>query len=143
MVRKGRWLFDYFDEIEREIEEAFEELFYGRPMWDSSTGRLEPLTEVTETLDKIVVTMDLPLVRKENIHLTIEEDYLKLEAPLERTIRFERWGIIPRHCEFKSFYKIVELPAKVNPEEAKARFKNGVLSVELPKIVRGHKIPVE
>ncbi|MEM3502078.1 MAG: Hsp20 family protein [Candidatus Bathyarchaeia archaeon] len=38
---------------------------------------------------------------------------------------------------------MVELPAKVNPEEAKARFKNGVLSVELPKIVRGHKIPVE
>jgi HSP20 family protein len=135
-------LFKSFDEIEREIDETFEELMSSQPMWDSSTGRLKPLTQVTESLDKIVVTMDLPLVRKEDIHLTIEEKCLNLEAPLARCVRYERWGT-HIDCEFSSFYKIVNLPARVNPDEAKAKFLNGVLSVELPKTVKGKKIKVE
>ncbi|MEM4250980.1 MAG: Hsp20/alpha crystallin family protein [Candidatus Bathyarchaeia archaeon] len=142
MWRKPRRLIDIFDELEREFEEAFEGLLYGHSMWDSATGRLEPLTDVTETLDKVVVTVDLPMVRKEDIHLTVEEDYLKIEAPLERCVKYERWGI-QRGCEFRSFYKILKLPTKVNPEEAKAKFKSGVLSIELPKTIKGHKIRVE
>lgn len=142
MSRRPRRLFDIFDEMQREFEQSFEGLLSGHSMWDSATGRLEPLTQVTETLDKMIVTMDLPLVRKEDIHLTVEEDHLKLEAPLKRCVKYERWGI-QRDCEFRSFYKIVTLPAKVNPEEAKAKFKNGVLSIELPKTIKGHKIKVE
>jgi len=135
-------LFKSFDDIEREIDETFEELISSRPMWDSSTGRLEPLIQVTESLDKIVVTMDLPLVRKEDIHLTIEEKYLNLEAPLARCVKYERWGT-HSDCEFSSFYTVVNLPTRVNPDEAKAKFLNGVLSVELPKTVKGKKINVE
>jgi HSP20 family protein len=86
--------------------------------------------------------MDLPLVRKEDIHLTIEEKNLNLEAPLTRCVRYERWGT-HSDCEFSSFYKIVNLPTRVNPDEAKAKFLNGVLSVELPKTVKGKKINVE
>jgi HSP20 family molecular chaperone IbpA len=37
----------------------------------------------------------------------------------------------------------LNLPARVNPDEAKAKFLNGVLSVELPKNVKGKKIKVE
>jgi HSP20 family protein len=135
-------LFKSFDDIEREIDESFEELMSSRPMWDSSTGRLEPLTQVKESLDKIVVTMDLPLVRKEDIHLTIEEKNLNLKAPLVRCVRYERWGT-HSECEFTSFYTIINLPTRVNPDEAKAKFLNGVLSVELPKTVKGKKINVE
>jgi HSP20 family protein len=135
-------LFKSSDDIEREIDEIFEELMSSRPMWDSSTGRLEPLTQVTESLDKIVVTMDLPLVRKEDIHLTIEEKCLNLEAQLARCVRYERWGT-HSDCEFSSFSKIVNLPARVNPDEAKAKFLDGVLSVELPKTIKGKKINVE
>jgi len=142
MSWRNRRLFRFFDEVQREIEETFEELMSGHSMWDSSTGRLEPLTQVTETLDKMVVTIDLPLVRKEDIRLTIEENQIKLEAPLERCVRYEHWGI-QGDCEFKSFYKILDLPARVNPEEATAKFRNGVLSIELPKTVKGRKITVE
>ncbi len=135
-------MFKSSDDIEREIDEVFEELMSSRPMWDSSTGRLEPLTQITESLDKIVVTMDLPLVRKEDIHLTIEEKCLNLEAQLARCVKYERWGT-HSDCEFSSSSKIVNLPARVNPDEAKAKFLDGVLSVELPKTIKGKKINVE
>lgn len=135
-------MFRFFDEVEKEIEETFEGLLFGHSMWDSSTGRLEPLTQVTETLDKIIVTMDLPMVRKQDIHLTIEEDHVKVEASLQRCVKYERWRI-QGQFEFKSFYKILRLPARVNHEEAKAKFKSGVLSIEIPKSVKGHKITVE
>lgn len=135
-------MFKSFDDIQREIDEAFEELISSKPMWDSSTGRLEPLIQVTESLDKIIVTMDLPLVLKEDIHLTIEEKRLNLKAPLARCVKYKRWGA-HSDCEFSSFYTTVNLPARVNPDEAKAKFLNGVLSVELPKTVKGKKINVE
>lgn len=92
MPRRTGRLFRFFDDMEREIDMAFEDLLSCHPMWDSATGRLEPLTQVREALNKIVVTMDLPMVHKEDIHLTIEEDHLELQAPLDHCVRYEHWG---------------------------------------------------
>ncbi|MBS7644404.1 Hsp20/alpha crystallin family protein [Candidatus Bathyarchaeota archaeon] len=138
-----RKMFEQIEALEREIGEAFEEFFYERPMWDIKTGRIKPLTYVTEAEDKIVVTADLPFVRKENIKLNVSEDTLEIEAAMERCVRFERWGTVQRSCEFKSFHRIIKLPSEVVPEEAKAKFKCGILTIDLPKKVKGYKIEIE
>lgn len=145
-LSRRRRIFDfigsYFENMEREISQAVDDFFESHPMWDISKESLEPLAEISETNDKIIVSMDLPFVKKENIDLNVSEDSLELEAQLERCVQFEHWGTIQRECEFKRFHKIVALPKKVIPEEAKAKFKNGVLSIEIPKrrAMKGIKI---
>ena len=145
-LSKKRRIFDLigssFEDLENEISQAIDDFLEWRPMWDVSTGTLEPLAEISETSDKIIVSMDLPFVKKENIDLNVSEDSLEVEAQLERCVRFKHWGTIQRECEFKTFHKTIALPKKVIPEETKAKSKDGVLTVEMPKrkAMKGIKI---
>ena len=120
-----------------EIEESF------RAMWDALEGSLEPLAQIEEEEKVIKVTVDLPLVRKQDIKIRVLDDSLDVEAKLNRCITFDRWGTIQRRCEFRFFHKNIHLPASVTTTGAKATFKKGVLVVELPKTIEEHEIKVE
>ena len=109
----------------------FDEL--AREMWDLKRESLAPLASVSETEDRVIVEMDLPLVQKKDIRLRLIEEGLEVEASLMKCVRFERWGTVQRSCEFRSFYKIMSLPCSVVPEGATASFKKGILRVELKK----------
>ena len=111
---------DFFDELARE-------------MWDLQRGSLAPLVSVSETEDLVIVEVDLPLVKKKDIHLRLVEGGLEVEASLTKCVRFERWGTVQRSCEFRSFYRIVSLPSPVVPEGVTAVFNRGILRVELKK----------
>ena len=137
-----RRLYEQMEVIEREIDQALEEFFYERSMWDIKTGRVKPLAYVTEAEDKIIVSADLPFVRKEDIKLNVGKDTLEIEATMKRCVKFERWGTVQRSCEFKSFHRVIKLPGEVIPEKAKAKFKAGILTIELPKKTKGYKIKI-
>ncbi len=93
----------------------------------------EPLVDVFERGDEVVVVAEIPGVDKEKIDLKVTEDGKTL--------------IIKASNEERRYYKEVDLPAKVDPESAKASYKNGILEVRLKKIGKeegkGIKIKVE
>ena len=93
----------------------------GRGGIEPSSGR-EPLVDVMEDGDLIKIFAELPGVDKEAI---------KLDST-ERTVRIETTGD-------KKFAKLIPLDFEVDPESAKASYKNGVLSVELDKKVKAEK----
>ena len=115
-----------------------------RDMWNLSRRSLEPLTTISETDEKVIVEFDLPLVKKENIHIRLVEDGLELEASLTHCVNYERWGTVQRRCEFRSFFKKVPLPSPIVAEGAKATFRKGLLRIELKKWKEAeHEIQIE
>jgi len=88
---------------------------------------------IFEREDTLIVEVDLPLVRKEDIHLRLLNESLEVEASMHRCMRFERWGTVQRRCEFSSFYRVIPLPQAVISEGAKATFQKGILRIELKK----------
>jgi len=77
----------------------------------------EPLVDVVEEKDEVVVVAELPGVDKESIKVSVTKNHLTIsvETPQRR------------------YYKEVELPARVDPKSAAASYKNGVLQVRLKK----------
>ncbi|MHA1607718.1 MAG: Hsp20/alpha crystallin family protein [Candidatus Freyarchaeota archaeon] len=141
-------LLNYFTELGEEIDEFVESMFeamrFSRPDWDMDSCCIEPLVHVESTPDSIIVTADLPYVEgKENIKLNATEDTLEILAEMKKDVRFEKWGTIQREATFRKYHKIIRLPEKVVPEEARATFKNGVLQVILPKKVKKTPIKIE
>lgn len=129
MMSKRRSLWGWVEDLLAEVEGAML-----RPSWDSSEKCLEPLIEIENRENEIIVTVDLPCVdKKEDISLEVSEDTLEIKAALKKAIRWERWGMVQKNIEFTAFKKVVTLPEKVRPEEATAVFKRGVLRVKLPK----------
>ncbi|MEM3078918.1 MAG: Hsp20/alpha crystallin family protein [Thermoproteota archaeon] len=140
---RRRRILDEFEAIERELDQLIDEFLYGRPMWNPQLECLEPLAYMQETDEKIVVTIDLPFVRKEDIKLDITPNELTVEAQMQKHVAYDRWGTVQRQCRFKTFHKTLKLPVEVVPEMVKAKFKEGYLTIELPKKTRRFKVKVE
>ena len=131
-------MFDWFDEF---FEQAFDELM--RPSWDAVGKCLVPLINIEDKEEEIVVTVDLPCVQsKEDIDLNATEDNLEIIAQIKEAIRWQRWGTSQRSLEFKKFRRSIRLPEKVDPESARAVFKNGILRISLPKVRKRHTIKI-
>jgi len=80
----------------------------------------EPLVEVNEEGDQIVVIAEMPGVRKEDIEINATNRSL--------TISTEKIEI------GRKYYKEIELPDAINSDYAKARYTNGILEIKLKKL---------
>ncbi|MCK4491573.1 MAG: Hsp20/alpha crystallin family protein [Candidatus Altiarchaeales archaeon] len=124
----------------KRLPNIFDEM--GNFGWDMD-GYLEPLIHVREEGDKVIVTVDLPGVKKEDVKVFAIEKSMEVEAKMKEECRFERWGAVQRSISFKSFRRIISLPTVVDPKKAKTRFDKGVLEVTLPRKYRKRRIHVE
>ncbi len=103
------------------------------PSWDISRRCLDPLVDLEDKKDEIIVTADLPCVEKDNIEVRVKEKELIIEARMDREMRFESWGGAHRKVSFNSFKKTISLPQEVDTDNVEAVFKNGILEVRLEK----------
>lgn len=104
---------------------------------------LEPLVYVREEGDALVISADLPCVRKEDIQVFLTEDAAEITAKTNRVLKFRGWGIIQQEVEFSSLRKIVSLPLRIVPEKAKAKFRQGILEIRAPKKLKKRRIEIE
>jgi HSP20 family protein len=95
-------------------------------------GLWYPQIEVSERGGNLVVCADLPGLKKEDIRLEIHDDYLLLEGERRHEQEQQEEGFYRSERSYGHFYRTVPLPEGVNPEQAKANFKDGVLEVTLP-----------
>jgi len=100
----------------REFGNVKPETRLGRPHIDIKEKR-EPLADVMTINGEVKVILELPGVEKKDIKLHGTERSLTISVDTPQ----------------RKYYKEVELPAKVNPKEAKSSYKNGVLEVTLQK----------
>lgn len=136
---RRRRLSDWIDEF---FEQAFSESI--SPSWDAIEKCLVPLINIEDKEDEIVVTVDLPCVEsKDDIDLNVTEDNLEIIAKIKEAIRWERWGTSQRHLEFQTFRRRIRFPEKVDPENSRAIFRNGILKVSLPKVRKKFRIKIQ
>ena len=102
--------------------------------------------DVRETPDAFVVTASVPGVPAENVDITVLGDTLRIRGERreerEEGGQNERWLL--RERRFGTFERTVSLPTTVKADAATADFKDGVLTVTLPKAeeARPRSIPV-
>lgn len=107
-------------------------------------GCLEPLTEIQETDNELIVRVDMPCVKsKDEIAVNVTEDTVSIEAKMEKAVQYERWGTFQRSVRFFKYSKTFTLPTKIDPERAKARFVKNVLELRLPKKGKVFKIEIQ
>lgn len=107
--------------------------FFG-PSVDERGRCIEPLADIIEDDDEIVITVDLPFVAsKEDIEVYASEEGVEILARTKRGIRWSRWSTHYKYVEFNQFRKRIELPTKIDVRSVKATFTNGILVIRLKK----------
>ncbi len=101
---------------------------------------LVPLSCLFEKNSKWIIQIDLPGVERKNIVVNITQGHIVVKAKLEEAYKISTHG---RVTKFESLKKVVELPPHADIKKISAKFKNGILTITIPKIDSGKRIPVK
>ncbi len=133
-LMERRWGGDPFMSFYRDMNRMFEDAFRGLPL-GSGAGQMvsTPRMDVRETDQEICIETDLPGVSDKDIEVHLEDDVLTIrgERKAERGEEKENYHVIER--SMGAFQRSMRLPFRVDPQQVKATFENGVLTVRLPK----------
>lgn len=110
----------------------------GLPDNQASTGFI-PAIDVKETDSTIVVSTDLPGMDENNIDVSINDGVLTLKGEKKSEEKIEGQNFIRIERSSGSFHRSLALPSEVDAEKIEAIYKNGVLTVTLPKVIQERK----
>lgn len=119
------------DPFARMLDSVFGEGLY--PSEDVSNRTWMPSVNIRETEQAFFVEAELPGLTKKDIDITLENNILKLsgERRFEKDTTEESYHRVER--SYGTFLRTFSLPSQVNAESVKATFKDGVLTIEVPK----------
>jgi len=113
-----------------------------------STMAWTPPVDISTRGDDLVVSVDLPGIKPENVQIECDDDRLIVrgETRDERTQEEKDKGYWYSERSFGSFQRVVPLPSGINADNAKANFNNGVLEITFPaaaKSLQGQRRRIE
>ncbi len=116
--------------------EGFGDVFFDRlwPEWRGDIGEtLIPSVDLSEKDGTYTVTAELPGLKRDDISVSIEKGHLTLSG--KKAAEKEEKG---KDCYLKetregSFSRSLELPGEVDEDKAEATYKDGILTVVMPK----------
>ena len=115
--------------LQRDLNRVFED-FWAR--FDSPFGSMTgggPRTDISETDEAMLVSVDLPGLDEKDIEVNVTDDMLTIRGEAEE--KTEKEGFASRSR--RSFHRMIPVPPGVDADKAEAEFKRGVLTVTLPK----------
>jgi HSP20 family protein len=100
---------------------------------ESALTTWAPAVDIYETANELVVKADLPDVNEKDIDVRVENNLLTIrgERKFEKSVSEENFLRVER--TYGAFSRSFSLPNTVNAETIGAEYKNGVLTVTLPK----------
>ena len=91
-----------------------------------------PAIEVKEEKGNLLVTAELPGVKKEDVRVHVRGDALVVEGERKCEKEEKREGYFHTERSYGRFYRAIPLPELADVGKATARFNNGVLNVAIP-----------
>ena len=134
-----------FGGLRKEMDDMFERFFERPGEWTSEFGKWSPKLDVSETKDAVIVKAEVPGIDQKDIGVSLQGDLLTIKG--EKTQEKEEKDATYYRVEraYGSFMRTVPMPAPVEASKVTATFKNGLLTVTLPKAAgaKGTTIPIK
>ena len=129
-----------FESFQREMNRLFDDFFRGfggatppARFGEGVSGAATPRLDVSETDDAYEVAAELPGLEEKDVEVLLDRNLLTLkgEKRAEREEKSKDYHLTER--SFGSFRRSIPLPVEVDQSRVEANFRNGVLTVRLPK----------
>jgi len=95
-----------------------------------------PTVDLEETADGYVVKVDLPGLDKDKINITVRDEVLTIQGvrQSETHTSDDKSGVFKQERSYGTFSRSLRLPGPVDDSKIAADYKNGVLTIKLPKL---------
>jgi HSP20 family protein len=116
-------------------QDRFNRLFFSRFFGDEPLAATPwtPAVDIYETDHDLLIKAELPGVDPKDVEARVEDEtlYLKGERKFENEVKEENYHRVER--AYGSFARSFALPSSVNPDKVTAEYKDGVLTLTMPK----------
>lgn len=134
--------------MERDINRMFDEFWTGKAMGGKQLPAPEgarvpaerekgftavATADLIDKKDALVIRAEIPGVAKDNIKVNVTEDRVDVSARLERKKEEKEENYYCCERIYGAWQRSFSLPERVKSEQAKAKYKDGVLEITLPK----------
>lgn len=121
---------DFFTDIDR----MFENDFFLMPMHlRREMEKSMPAVNIRDKEKEYVIEVAAPGMKKEDFNIDMEEGTLNISCQKEEEKSDEKENFRRREYNYSSFNRSFNLPENVKPEDIKAHYENGILSLTVPK----------
>ena len=100
---------------------------------EDGTGRWEPVVDIYDDKDNIVIKAELPGVDKKDIKVDLKDHVLTLKGERSYENEVKEDNYYHKERAFGKFQRAFRLPVNLDSEKINADFKDGVLKIEIPK----------
>ena len=132
----------YFDSIHQELDNFLRDTFFthsfGHPLNIIKNSIMRPAVEVIQNKENYKVRVQLPGVKKDDIEVELDNDFMTITAVTqeEKEEKQETEHNARYHTsEFRygKYQRTISFDQPIKTEEAKAKYKDGVLCITIPK----------
>ena len=121
--------------LQREFDELVERFFCQEPVFSRSlfSRTFTPVVDIVENENDIIVKAEIPGMEQKDLDVNLAGDVLTIKG--EKKAEHEEKGDNLHRIErsYGNFSRSLALPCEVQQDKAEANYKNGVLSLRLPK----------
>lgn len=135
-----------FSQLRQGIDRLFDSFFGGDMLADTSFGAVwVPAVDIYEQDDAYIVKAELPGMKKEDVNITIHQNILTLRGERKEEGTSKDMQYIRAERNVGSFLRSFTLPSSVKTDKVEAVYKDGVLTITLPKVeeAKPKAIPVK
>ena len=142
-----------FEEMERLFEGYFPRGWmrpfgWERPSWGELTAPFEgkmPRVDVIDRDEELIVKAELPGVDKKDLDVSVTENTVTIKGSTSHEEKEEKGDYHRSEMSRGTYSRTLTLPTDVEADKAKAKFKDGVLELSLPKMKKAkrHSIKVD
>lgn len=127
--------------LRKEMDRFFDKVWDGEEM---AVGTWAPDVDIAETREALTVRAEIPGIDPKDIQVTLDNGILTLKGEKRQSSEHKDERLYRSERRYGSFVRGVRLPATVDPAKVTATFRNGLLTVTMPKTAeaRGKAIPI-
>ena len=118
--------------LQEQVNRLFEDRF-ARSRGQAELASWAPAVDIYETENELVVKADLPEVQEKDIDVRVENNTLTIRGERKFSDELHEDNYLRVERAYGTFTRSFSLPNTVNTEAIKAEYRNGVLSVRMPK----------
>jgi HSP20 family protein len=128
--------------LRREMDDLWRR-FFGTSGLEMTVSEWMPSVDVSESEESFVVKAELPGLEAKDVDIDVSGDLLTIKGEKKTEQERKEENFHSRERYFGSFQRAIRLPAAVKTDEVDAVFKNGILTVTLPKAEESRRKKIE
>jgi HSP20 family protein len=121
------------ENLQREMNQLFDTL---APSSTNRSGNLRfaPPAELHETPEAIHLKVELPGMEAQDLDVQVTAEAVSISGERKSETRTEENGVVRSEFRYGKFERVIPLSARVQNDQVEAQFKDGILSLKLPKV---------